>query len=183
MIWFLIVAILFVGCGNRQPVAYRPEAIHYYPLALPSSYGRSLIIEQFIEGWHKEEHFQFHSQLEIDTQRVLVLGFTAFQTKIFALRYDGKTVEFENFTDRQLVFPPELILSDIQKVLWPTLPDREGWSIEDAPAEKERLVFFKGKLLTRIRYQGVSPIEGDAELIDLQYGYRLYLRTLNVWSG
>jgi len=151
-------------------------------LLLPSSYGRTVVIEQLLEGWAKGEHFQLHSQLEIDAHYILVLGFTAFQIKTFALRYDGKTLTFENFTDREMPFPPAMILSDIQKILWPTLPNREGWNIVDDIPGKVRLVFFAGRLVTRIQYQGISPLDGDIELVDLQYGYQLHIRILNVWG-
>jgi hypothetical protein len=183
MIWLCIVTMLLMGCNRHQPMAYRPEPIRHYPLRLPSSYGRPVILEQFLEGWVNGEHFQLHSQLEIDAQHMLVLGFTPFQTKAFVLRFDGKTVEFENFTDRRMPFPPELILSDIQKVLWHALPNREGWSIVDDPAAKVRLVFFEGQLVNLIQYQGASPIDGDVRLVDWQYGYELYIRTLHTWGG
>jgi hypothetical protein len=91
-------------------------------------------------------------------------------------------VAFENFTDRKMPFPPEMILSDIQKVLWPTLPNRDGWNIVDDTVHKTRLVFFAGQLVTRIQYRGASPTDGDVELVDLQYGYRLHIRTFNVWG-
>jgi hypothetical protein len=183
MIWLFIITMLLMGCGTHHQKAYRPEIIPTYPLLLPSSYGAPLIVEQFLEGWANGEYFQLHSQLEIDAQRMLVLGFTPFRSKAFVLRYDGKTVEFENFTDRTMPFPPELILSDIQKVFWHALPNQAGWSVVDDPTARVRLISFEGQLITHIQYQGGSPIDGDVTLIDRHYGYRLYIRTLNSWGG
>jgi hypothetical protein len=175
--WLLL---LLVGCGTYHRPGSQPDALRYYPLLLPSSYGRTVVIEQLLEGWAKGAHFQFHSQLEIDTQHILVVGLTPFQTKAFVLRYDGKTLAFENFTDREMPFPPVMILADIQKVLWPTLPNRDGWNIVDDTTSKVRRVFFAGQLVTRIQYRGTSPLDGDVELVDLQYGYQLHIRTLHV---
>jgi hypothetical protein len=183
MIWLCIVTMLFVGCATHHQMGPAAVPLRYYPLLPPSSYGGTLILEQLIEGWSKGEHFQLHSQLEIDADQILVLGFTAFHTKAFALRYDGKTVDFENFTDRRIPFPAAMILSDIQKVLWPHLPDREAWHIVDDRMAKIRLVFFEGQLVTRIQYQGASRIDGNAELNDLQHGYQLSIRTLSSWGG
>jgi hypothetical protein len=171
-----------MGCSTRHHTGYQQEALRYYPLLLPSGYRHPVTIEQLVEGWARGEHFQFRSQLEIDTYHMLVIGFTTFQIKAFVIRYDGKTVEFENFTDRKMPFPPEMILSDIQKVLWPTLPNRDGWNIVDDAVNKVRLVFFAGRLVTRIQYRGTSPMDGEVELVDLQYGYQLHIRTLNVWG-
>ena len=183
MRWLFIVVIGLAGCAAQHQAGEVPGRLRYYPLLLPSSYGGMLILEQLIEGWAKGEHFQLHLQLEIDPEQIRVVGFTAFRTKAFALRYDGRTIDFENFTDRRMPFPPAMILSDIQKVLWPKLPDREAWHIVDDPAAKVRLVFFDGQLMTRIQYHGGFPTAGDTELSDLQYGYQLYMRSLNSWGG
>lgn len=183
MMWLLVVAMLLMGCAGPHRTGAQQESLRYYPLLLPSSYGGTLIIEQFLDGWAKEERFQLHSQLEIDAHQILVVGFTAFQTRAFALRYDGKSVKFENFTDRRMPFPPEMIISDIQKILWPALPNQRGWSIVDDAVARVRLVFFEGQVVTRIQYQGTSPLNGDVELVDLLYGYQFRIRTLHVWSG
>jgi hypothetical protein len=182
MIRLFLLILLLAGCGTYHHARYQPEALRYYPLLLPNSYGRAIVIEQLLDGWAKGEHFRLHSQLEIDAHHILVMGFTTFQIKAFALRYDGQTLAFENFTDREMPFPPAMILSDIQKIFWPTLPHREGWNIVDDTQGKVRLVFFAGQLVTRIQYQGTSPIDGDVELIDLQYGYQLHIHILNVTS-
>jgi hypothetical protein len=182
-LWLSVLTMLFMGCASPHRMASQQEAFHYYPLLLPSSYGGTVAIEQFLDGWAKGEHFQLHSQLEIDAHQILVLGFTAFQTRAFTLRYDGTAVTFENFTDLRMPFPPVMILSDIQKVLWPALPNQDGWSIVDDAIARVRLVFFEGQVVTRIQYEGASPLDGDVELVDLLYGYQFRIRTLNVWGG
>jgi hypothetical protein len=183
MRWLFIVVIWVAGCAAHHQEGYAPGQERYYPLLPPSSYGGVLILEQLIEGSAKGEHFQLHVQLEIDPDQLRVVGFTAFRTKAFALRYDGRTLDFENFTDRRMPFPPAMILSDMQKVLWPNLPDREAWHIVDDPAAKVRLVFFDGRLMTRIQYHGGFPTGGGAELNDVQYGYRLDIHILSSWGG
>ena len=178
-----IAAMLLMGCASPHRTGSSQESMPYYPLLPPSSYGGTLVIEQLLDGWAKGEHFQLHSQLEIDAHQILVFGFTAFQTRAFALQYDGHAVKFENFSDRQMPFPPVMIVSDIQKILWPTLPNQDRWSVEDDVLAGVRLVSFEGQIVTRIQYHGTSPLDGDVELIDLLYGYQFRIRTLNVWSG
>jgi hypothetical protein len=183
MKWLYILTLLLSGCATHQQLGHVPSPVLYYPLLPPSSYGGTLSLEQLIEGWSNGEHFQLHSQLDIDAEQIRVLGFTAFQTKAFALRYDGNTIDFDNFTDRRMPFPPAMILSDIQKVLWPKLPDREEWRIVDDPLARVRLVYFERQLVTRIQYRGASRIEGDTELRDLHHGYQLFIRTLESEGG
>src|SRR5688572_14024307 len=102
MIWLLLVTMLLMGCAGPHRAGSQQESLRYYPLLLPSSYGATLVTEQLLDGWAEGKHFQLHSQLEIDAHQILVLGFTAFQTRAFALRYDGKSVQFENFTDLKM---------------------------------------------------------------------------------
>jgi Protein of unknown function (DUF3261) len=183
MIWLWLVTMLLMGCASPHRTGFQPMSLRYYPLLVPSTYGGTLVIEQLLDGWAQGEHFELHSQLEIDAHRILVLGFTAFQTRAFALQYDGQSVKFENFTGRKMPFPPAMIISDIQKIFWPTLPTQDGWRIVDDAIARERLVFFEGQVATRIQYHGASPLDGDVELVDLLYGYQLRVRTLNVWGG
>ena len=44
-------------------------------------------------------------------------------------------------------------------------------------------MFFEGQLVTRIQYQGTSPLDGDVELIDLQYGYQFRYSHLECLEG
>jgi hypothetical protein len=178
-----MVAMLLIGCASPHHPGSSQALMPYYPLLPPSSYGGTLVVEQLLDGWAKGERFQLHSQLEIDAHQILVFGFTAFQTRAFALQYDGHAVKFENFTDRQMPFPPVMMVSDIQKILWPTLPNQDRWSVEDDVLAGIRLVSFEGQVVTRIQYHGKSPLDGEVELVDLLYGYQLRIRTLHVWSG
>lgn len=181
MIRFFLVLLLLMGCSLHPHTPIQPpEALQYYPLLPPRSYGRTIGIEQLLEGEFQENHFQLHAFLEIAADHILVLGFTAFQTRAFIIRYDGSTLEFENFTDRKLPFPPAMILSDIQQVLWPTLPSRAGWRIVDDPVGRVRCVFFADQLVTRIQYNGTSPTHGEVALSNMKYGYQLRIRTVAV---
>jgi hypothetical protein len=181
MIRLFLLLPLLVGCSTpRLTTGPQPRALHYYPLLPPVSYGRSLGIEQLLDGQFQENHFRLHTLLEIDADQILVLGFTAFQTRAFVIRYDGRALEFENFTDRKMPFPPEMILSDIQQVFWPVLPNRDGWRIVDETTGKMRLVFFEDQLVTRIQYNGMSPTTGDIELSNMKYGYQLHIRPVHV---
>ncbi|MGE3538577.1 MAG: DUF3261 domain-containing protein [Candidatus Tectimicrobiota bacterium] len=164
------------------PPVPRTDAVPHYPLLPPRSYGGTVVIEQLLEGWARGEHFQLYSQIDINPQHIVVLGLTAFHVKVFLLRYDGKTLEFENFTDRQLPFAPALILSDIQKIFWPTLPGQGDWRIIDDAGQRVRYVFYAERLMTRIQYQGALSGPGEIELVDLHFGYRLQIQTLTVSS-
>jgi hypothetical protein len=121
---------------------------------------------------------QFQTHVEIDADQIVVLGLTPWQTRAFILRYDGQKLDFENFTHREIPFPPALILSDLQQVLWPVLPSTAQWRVEDDLHPRERRVYFRNQLITRIQYAGQSAAQSDVMLRNLSYGYQLHIRTL-----
>jgi Protein of unknown function (DUF3261) len=150
-------------------------------LLSPASYGRAFATEQFLEGDAPGQHFQLRTYIEIDADEIRVLGFTPWQTRAFILRYDGNRVTFENFTNREMPFAPAMILSDIQQVLWPHLPNQGQWRVSDDPQSHERRVYFRGQLITHIQYNENFPTRGDVELINQPFAYRLRIQTLQSW--
>lgn len=145
----------------------------HYPLLAPATYGRSYVAQHLLEGQASGQDFTLQIHVEIDPDRILLLGFTPWQTRAFLLRYDGNTLDFENFTNREMPFPPARILSDLQQVLWPTLPNHNDWQVVDNHDTHERRVSFQGRLITHIRYQGVASTQGDVELVNIPLDYRL----------
>jgi len=151
----------------------------YYPLQTPGSYGGTFTAQNLLEGKYEGRRIQLQTQVEIDTDQIVVLGLTPWQTRAFVLRYDGQTLDFENFTHREMPFPPALILSDLQQVLWPTLPNTSQWRVEDDVHPGERRIYFRNQLITRIQYAGPEAVPSDVTLWNLPYGYQLNIRTLH----
>jgi len=145
----------------------------YYPLLSPTTYGRSYVAQHLLEGHARGQDFALQAHVEIDPDRILILGFTPWQTRAFVLRYDGNTLDFENFTNRELPFPPALILSDRQQVLWPSLPNQNDWQVVDDPHTQERRVFFQSRLITHIRYYEATSAHGEVELCNIPWDYQL----------
>ena len=148
-------------------------SVPQYPLLSPATYGRSYTAQHLLEGHAHGEDFTLQIHVEIDPDHILLLGFTPWQTRAFVLRYDGTTVDFENFTNRDMPFPPARILSDLQQVLWPNLPNLNEWQVVDDPQTHERRVAFQDRLITRVRYQEVPPVQGVVELDNVALGYQL----------
>jgi len=180
--WLVLLLLLLSGCSLMHPAAAPPgEGWRYYPLLAPASYQRAVAMEQWLEGYAQGQHFQLRTHIEIDAEQILVLGFTPWQTRAFFLRYDGHRIAFENFTDRDMPFAAAMILSDIQQVLWPHLPDQGEWRVNDDTQTRERRVYFRDQLITRIQYNGDFPTHGNVELTNRPFGYRLQIQTLQSW--
>jgi hypothetical protein len=182
MIRLLLCIALLAGCSlpSAPPPRPQPPPWQYYPLLPPASYGGSVELDQRLEGEFRAQRFALHVRLEIDATRLLVVGFTPFQTRAFMLHYDGKTLAFENLTGHSMPFPPAVMLSDIQQVMWPLLPSRQGWHVENNALARVRQVFFGNQLVTQIQYNELSPREGDSLLSNMTYGYQLRIRSATI---
>jgi hypothetical protein len=179
---FLLCSLLFCLPGCRlipspltPPSTALPlvSSFPYYPFLSPLTFGRTYVAQHLMEGRARGQNFVLQVYVEIAPDGILLLGFTPWQTRAFVLRYDGNTLAFENFTDRAMPFPPELILSDLQQVLWPSLPNQNDWQVTDDPHTHERRVSFQHRLITRIQYHEDSPTHGDVELFNIPWDYQL----------
>ncbi|NOT58505.1 MAG: DUF3261 domain-containing protein [Deltaproteobacteria bacterium] len=176
----LLLGLLFCllsGCSLlpslRAPVA---PVVPHYPLLAPATFGGSYAAQHLLEGHAQGHDFTLQLQVEIEPEHIVLVGFTPWQTRAFVLRYDGTTVTFENFTLREMPFPPERMLSDLQLVLWPHFPDLSDWHVTRDPQTHERLVSFQDQLITRIRYQGAPLMPSVVELENIVVGYRLRIQ-------
>jgi len=177
---FLLLLFCLPACSVVPSPLATPSSLSplvpsssYYPLLSPKTFGRSYVAQHLLEGHARGEKFALQVHVEITPDTILLLGFTPWQTRAFLLRYDGNTLDFNNFTDREMPFPPELILSDLQQVLWPSLPNQNGWQVTDDPRTHERRVSFQQRLITSIRYRGDSLTNGDIELANVPWDYQL----------
>lgn len=180
MKWLLILALLLLSSciGQQRPAEPPTLTPTYYPLQTPSSYGGIFTAQNLLEGEYEGRRIQLQTHVEIDADQIVVLGLTPWQTRAFVLRYDGQKLDFENFTHREMPFPPALILSDLQQVLWPTLPNTSQWRVEDDLHPRERRVYFQHQLITRIQYAGQTATPSNVTLWNLPYDYQLNIRTL-----
>jgi hypothetical protein len=179
---FLLLLLLFCSSGCSvisaphpapSSASLLPTNSPYYPFLSPKTFGRSYVALHVLEGHARGEKFALQVQVEITPDTILLLGFTPWQTRAFLLRYEGNALHFENFTDRELPFAPEFILSDLQQVLWPHLPDHNEWQVTHDSLTQERRVFFQQRLITSIRYHGDSLTNGDIELTNIPWDYQL----------
>jgi hypothetical protein len=180
-ILLILVLCLLQSCAWWQPTAAPPTpALTYYPLQTPGSYGGIFAAQHLLEGEYEGRRMQFQTYVEIDVDRMVILGLTPWQTRAFTIRYDGQRLDFENVTHQEMPFPPSLILSDVQQVLWPALPNTAQWRVEDDVQPRERRVYFRHQLVTRIQYAGKWPSAGRVRLWNLRYGYQLNIRALEL---
>lgn len=174
----LLALCLLPSCAwlyrSVEPPALTPT---YYPVQTPGSYGGTFTGQHLLEGEYKGRRMQLQTYVEIDTDQMVIVGLTPWQTRAFVIHYDGQRLDFENFTHREMPFPPALILSNVQQVLWPVLPNTAQWHVADHDHPRERRIYFRNQLVTRIQYGGPSVSPSNITLWNFRYGYQLNIRT------
>lgn len=178
----LLIAITgllaLVGCqtGKRSDMGMRG----YYPLQPPATYGGSAEWEQLLTIVRDGRTQRLRAHVTIDTNEVQIVAFTPVMAPMFVLRYDGEKVTFDNRTGYQLPFALERILSEMQLVFWPELPDAGDWSVREQ-ADGGRKVYRRNHVMAEIFFPkpGDSPYE--YRLLNRRHDYRLTIRNINQW--
>jgi hypothetical protein len=154
----LALAACHDGRGGREPAggstpivesqgqgvegeASRPA----YPgtLIASSELGPDFMARQKLSGTHGDQQFRFEAVLQLRGGVLTVVGLTPFNAKAFVLEQTGTEVEFQQFLERELPFPPQYILQDIHRTwFWhQRLPwgDHPGEESPQAEVEGERV--------------------------------------------
>lgn len=90
-----------------------------FDLLPPSALGRSISLEQIVVAKHGEREFTFHCLLEVDPQRLVLVGMTPFHTRAFTIELSDEELSIDVSPGAQLPAEPSRILADLQLALWP----------------------------------------------------------------
>lgn len=165
----LALAACHDGRGGHEPDTGTPIVEHEgqavagetpqpaYPgtLIASSELGPDFLARQKLSGTHGDEHFRFEAVLQLRGGVLTVIGLTPFNAKAFVLTQTGTEVEFQQFIERELPFPPQYILQDIhrtwfwqQRLPWGDHPSEESPQAE-VEGERVRETWQDGSLVRR----------------------------------
>jgi hypothetical protein len=156
----------------------RPQPL--FPLAPPLGPARR-IVQQLTAHWPGREETLL-CVLELDSRRIAMAGLTQDGLSLFNLSYDGKILEADKNPLVPETLVPELIVADLQLAYWPLDSMRKqlpkGLKLDAGPGFRRLSAY--GKPLAEIRYLSADSAWPEAaELVNLQYHYRLTIRTVS----
>jgi Protein of unknown function (DUF3261) len=175
--WAILAAIALnaLSCTGASP---QPARLHLQ--LAPASLGRSLSLQQHLTVESPERIDELDVALEVDAERLDLVGLALGQ-RIFALHYDGHSLQ----SWRHPLVPEQLrgadVLEDLQLTLWPldvikkALP--EGWDIEDLG--RRRTLRWADHPVLVIDYSGDPRWSGKIQLTNLQYQYCLTIQSVS----
>jgi hypothetical protein len=193
---FLVVV---TACASPQRKALRPYS---GPLDSPGIYAGDFTDRQRIVATSGAHTQSFDVIVQKRGDVLTIVGLTPFESRAFVLEQAGERIRFESFMPQKLPFPPEYVLIDIHRVLFPGV-GAPGQVLGDGPHEKvedgEILTedWLGGRLFARrfrradgdprgvitVTYGDGQPPSGEpaheVSLVNDWYGYRLRVTTVS----
>ena len=146
----------------------------------PATLGASLSLQQHLSVERPGRIDELDAALEVDEQKLDLVGL-AFGQRVFALRYDGRSLQSWRHPSVPEQLRGEDVLEDLQLTLWPidvienALP--AGWSIEEFGRRRTLRLLDQPVLV--IDYSGEPRWNGKIELTNLRYQYRLTIQSVS----
>jgi hypothetical protein len=146
----------------------------------PAALGSSITLQQHLtveRGAHIDE---LDAALEIDPQRLDLVGLALGQ-RVLTLHYDGEKLQSWRHSMLPAQLRDEDVLEDLQLTIWPVDAIRPalpaGWRIEESGLR--RTLLRDDMPVIVIDYSGQPRWIGKIELSNLQYHYRLTIRSVS----
>jgi len=178
---FVVFGFFALGLWGCVSPASRPGRLG---LKLPpAALGSSISLLQHLSVERAGHIEELDVALEVDPQRLDLVGLVLGQ-RVFALHFDGETLQ----SWRNPMLPAQVrdedVLEDLQLTLWPMEAIRSvlpsGWRIEESGLRRSLLA--GDSLVMVIDYSGQPRWLGKIELSNLRYHYRLTIQSVSTDS-
>jgi hypothetical protein len=162
-----LLAALLTSCASPPERRSLAEADYPGVLRAPESLPFDVVWQQRVTAsWGDGQQRGFDAAVQKRGLGLTVLGLSPMGSIGFAIVMRGDAIEVENHTSEELPFPPRFILLDVQRALYPWLPD--GLAVDGATGERgahvdgERIVerWQNGQLVER-RFRRDGEFEQD----------------------
>jgi hypothetical protein len=182
LIFCQLLIFSFFACSTIKP----PEAVNIsngvtYHLSSPKSFGKTVTLLQRIESIYQGKKSTFIANIEINAQKIIIVGFNQMGIKIFNLEWKGKgeAINFSMITNHSTI-KPEYILADLQLSYWPLKSVGGVLKVEESDHEGFQRIFKKrGKMIIKINADHKIPWKGKTNFEHLEKNYSLKIETLN----
>ncbi|WP_420465957.1 DUF3261 domain-containing protein [Panacagrimonas sp.] len=173
----LAVALAMSAC-SLLPAQTMPEPP---PLLTPASLERTVSVLQIVHGAFHERDLVFQCVVDVDPQRLSIVGLSAQGQRWFSLRDDGRGLEAESTVQAPGVLDPRRVVADLQLALWPLAALQNAfagsaWEVSQ-PAPATRRLRRQGRLISEVRYASADPWQGTLWLSNFESGYALTIES------
>lgn len=176
----IILFALFACTQNTESV--KPLKIARdveFSLLPPESFGQSLSLLQSLEINYKGESRQLLAQLEINPNKITLVGLSPLGNRLFTVLWTGESLSEEYLAEWPFPFSPKHILADVQLALWFKIPQQVGFKIREIQSPQLRREILRNEeIVMRISYETRPFWQGEILIQHLERGYQLSIQTL-----
>ena len=176
----IILFALFACTQNTESV--KPLKIARdveFSLLPPESFGQSLSLLQSLEINYKGENRQLLAQLEINSNKITLVGLSPLGNRLFTVLWTGESLSEEYLAEWPFPFSPKHILADVQLALWLKIPQQDGFKIREIQSPQLRREILRNEeIVMRISYETRPFWQGEILIQHLERGYQLSIQTL-----
>jgi len=176
----IILFALFACTQNTESV--KPLKIARdveFSLLPPESFGQSLSLLQSLEINYKGESRQLLAQLEINPNKITLVGLSPLGNRLFTVLWTGESLSEEYLAEWPFPFSPKHILADVQLALWLKIPQQDGFKIREIQSPQLRREILRNEeIVMRISYETRPFWQGEILIQHLERGYQLSIQTL-----
>jgi hypothetical protein len=183
------LAALLCSCAGPRTSSFPQDSDGGYPGELrgAAALGAEVLWRQSVTARWEAGEATFDAAVQVLGDQFLVVGLSPLGQPGFVLRLEGGAITVENHSGRELELPPQYVLLDVQRALFPWIegpPPRDG----ERTAERfgERIVerYVAGQLVER-RFERLdgSPPGVIAVHCDWSSGFELAPRSLRLDNG
>ena len=150
-----------------------------FSLLPPESFGQSLSLLQSLEINYKGESRQLLAQLEINPNKITLVGLSPLGNRLFTVLWTGESLSEEYLAEWPFPFSPKHILADVQLALWLKIPQQDGFKIREIQSPQLRREILRNEeIVMRISYETRPFWQGEILIQHLERGYQLSIQTL-----
>jgi hypothetical protein len=191
-----ILSAIVLGLPLGLPAGCRSPALRVtdipvakdasFDLLPPSALGQAVSLEQIVDARYGDRSFSFHCLLEVDAQRLVLVGMTPFNTRAFTLELTDEEFTVDIAPGAQLPAEPSRILADLQLALWPDIVGLRGLEprvVQNDRGEVQRVFLRGGEPVIQVTYdlEATSsdwPWVGTLVFEQLEQQYTLTVKTV-----
>ena len=194
IVFVTLMIVMLCSCAHRKFQATTIDVSEgvSLPLLKPSSFGQSVSLVQSADIKFEQQHHQLLLQVEITSQRIIVVGLSPNGTRLFTTEYDGLNLKSEGFSQLVEKIDPRYLIADIQFSIWPLkvlemvytnqstcFINRECQILQDEQL-KIRSLQLSNESVVEVKYQSAINYQSELEFANLSRGYNLLITPLSM---
>lgn len=174
----LLPSILLAGC---QWFSWHKPISTVLPILSPDSLGQSLVALQKVSGERAGSHYTMLFQVEVDQQRLVLVGSSATGNSLFSVEYKQGALNSNVSPLLPAQLDPRYVLADFQLVFWPASAINQqligsDYRLVDHPLRRE--LWQAEELLIAIDYSEQNHWQGLVYFDNKRWDYRYTIETL-----